>query len=224
MQLLVIGGSGRTGQIIITKALAQGHTVTALVRNPSSLEPRSNLTITQGTPQNLQDIITAIEASPQRPEAVLVSLSSPRVSGSPFAAHAPGAYPRLMADSVANVREAMARAGVRKIVVMSSLGVGSSIDSMAFPLRMLFQHSNMRMGLDDHGMVDRETREAKGLDYVLVRPGMLTDGVAAEVKIFPDCGKGVGFLPSISRESVAEFMVEAVKSDEFVGRSPVITN
>ena len=34
MKILVLGASGRTGSIFTRKALEEGHTVTAYVRNP----------------------------------------------------------------------------------------------------------------------------------------------------------------------------------------------
>ena len=37
MKVLIIGATGATGQILMREALAQGHEVTALARNPSAL-------------------------------------------------------------------------------------------------------------------------------------------------------------------------------------------
>jgi putative NADH-flavin reductase len=48
MHIYISGGSGRNGQLTIQSALSRGHTVTALVRNPSSLTPHPSLTIIQG--------------------------------------------------------------------------------------------------------------------------------------------------------------------------------
>ena len=42
--LLVIGGSGRTGRLVITEALRTGHSVTALVRDPTRVVPGDRLT------------------------------------------------------------------------------------------------------------------------------------------------------------------------------------
>jgi len=63
-----------------------------------------------------------------------------------------------------------------------------------------------------------------GLEFVMLRPAMLTDGEAKTVRFHGDDGRGVGFLPSITRKSVARAMVDAAESDEWVGESPVITN
>ena len=38
-RLLILGGTGRAGQALVREALARGHEVTALARDPSVLEP-----------------------------------------------------------------------------------------------------------------------------------------------------------------------------------------
>ena len=48
MHMLVLGGTGQNGQLIIANALARGHTVTALARNPDGVTPRPGLTVVKG--------------------------------------------------------------------------------------------------------------------------------------------------------------------------------
>jgi putative NADH-flavin reductase len=49
MKLLIIGGTGGTGQELIKQALEQGHTVTALARNPEKLNIiHQNLRVIKG--------------------------------------------------------------------------------------------------------------------------------------------------------------------------------
>lgn len=37
MKIAVLGATGQTGQFLVNQALQQGHTVTAIVRNPAKL-------------------------------------------------------------------------------------------------------------------------------------------------------------------------------------------
>ena len=127
-----------------------------------------------------------------------------------------------MEQSIAAMRTA--NPPVRKIVAMSSVGTGESFANVNWLMRIMFTHSNMKYSREDHDAVYEELKSAKGVEYVSVRPWMLTDGEAAPVKVFPDNGAGAGFMPKISRASVARFMVEAAESDQYDGRSPVITN
>jgi hypothetical protein len=197
-----------------------GLKVTALVRNPSSLSPQPNLDTFQGTPEKKEDIDTAFECTGSDvPQAVIVTLNAPRESDSPFAK--PLVDPRFLADCVANVREAMKAHAVKKIVIMSAFGVGDSFSNLNFLMRPVIKHSNMAIQYEDHRLVDEETRPS-GLNWVFVRPAMLTDKEAKPVKDLGDTGEHASFMPSISRASVAKFMVDAVESDKWEGRTPVI--
>lgn len=220
MHLLLIGATGRTGRLVLDEALTRGHQVTALVRTPAALSLRENLTIVQGTPLSFQDIDSALSPTTS---AVVVALNARRVSDSPFAAPSPDTPPRMMADAVANTIQAMKKHHMRKIVIMSSVGTGDSFANLNFLMRLVFTKTNMRFGREDHNLVDELTRKAD-VDFVLVRPVMLAEGDAAEIKVFPDNGRGAGFMPKITRASVARFMVEALEGNAFAGKSPVITN
>lgn len=88
---------------------------------------------------------------------------------------------------------------------------------------MLLQYSGLVQTAHDQNALDGIVR-ASGLVFVMPRPVMLREGVAAEVKVFGEQGEGAGFWPSISVQSVAEFLVDAVVSDEWDGKTPVIAN
>ncbi|KAI0407790.1 NAD-dependent epimerase/dehydratase-like protein [Xylaria palmicola] len=223
MHFLILGGSGRTGKLIVEEAVSKGHSVAALVRSPSSLTSRPGLTAIQGTPMKTEDIEKAFEAAPMPPQAVLVALSLRRVSDSPFAAVTPDTPDRFMEDSVANAISVMKKYGTKRIVILNQWGAGNSLDSMNFLFRAMFKHTNMRHGLAAHNTIDEETRKS-GVEFVLARACLLADGEAAPIRYYPDNGKEINFLPKITRASVARFMVQACEKDDFVGKSPVISN
>lgn len=217
--LLIIGGSGRTGKLVIEEALSQGHTVNALVRNTSSLAPQPGLHIIQGSPVNKSDIEKAFAI--QKPYAVLTTLNAKRASDNPFAK--PIAPPRFMADCLANVRAVMADNGVKRIVIMSAFGVGTSYSNLNFLMRPVVKYSSMAVSFADHGFVEEETKKA-GLEWTVVKPAMLREGEKMVVKDLGEDGERAGWLPSVTRESVARFMVVVVEGGEWVGRSVVISN
>ncbi|WYZ36794.1 hypothetical protein EsH8_II_000300 [Colletotrichum jinshuiense] len=226
MHILILGATGRNGALVLAEALERGHTVTALVRDPSAVAPRQNLTLAAGTPLSLPDLRAAM-LSPRAPDAVIVALNPRRQSDSPFAALHPDSPAALIRDSVRNALEAMRGSPrTRRIVVNSMQGAGASRGSLLFPLRVLFDHSNMKHTLDDHNAVDAllTGEEGKGVDWVLVRPPMLVEGEPLPVKVFGDDGSGVRWLPKITRRSVAGFMLDAVEKDDWKRQAPVITN
>ncbi|KAK1978057.1 NADH(P)-binding-domain-containing protein [Colletotrichum cereale] len=230
MHILILGATGRNGALVLAEALERGHTVTALVRDPagSALTPHANLTLAKGSPLSLPDLRAAIRTPPGGADAVVVALNARRASDSPFAALDPDTPAALVPDSVRNVLEVMRDASprTRKLVVNSMQGAGASSASLSFPVRALFNHSNMKHTLDGHNAVDALVRghRGTGVDWVLVRPPMLTEGESLPVKVHGDDGSGVGWMPKITRRSVAGFMVDAVEKEKWNFKSPVTTN
>ncbi|MCJ1447464.1 MAG: hypothetical protein MMC23_007975 [Stictis urceolatum] len=221
MRVLLIGATGRTGLLVLKDLLSRGHTVTALVRDPSKLEPQPNLYIVRGTLTST-DINAAIITSPSPISAVIVTLNAPRASDSPFAK--PLAPPRMMTDAHAALCEAMAQRGIKRIVTMSAFGVGSSRGNVNWAVNLVLRKTNMKAQFEDHDAVDEEMRARAGVEWTLVRPVMLAEGGKAEIKVCGDEGEGVGWLDRISRESVAGFLVDCAEGEEWVGGSPVIKN
>ncbi|KAL6711660.1 hypothetical protein ACN47E_004594 [Coniothyrium glycines] len=218
-RVLIVGGSGRTGKLVIDELVARGHNVTALVRKPGSLDPKAGLKTVTGTPMNKEDVRNAFASS--NPEVVIITLSAPRAADSPFAAVI--SPPRLMADSTANVVAVMKEYNTPKVVIMQAFGVGESWPNMHWVLRMLMKKSNMIYQYDDHNLVAKETK-ASGENYVFVRPSRLEEGDAKEVKEWANDGKGVPMMGAITRGSVAKFLVEAAESRTWDNTAPVITN
>lgn len=220
-RILLIGGSGRTGKLVIEELFHRQHMVTALVRNPEAMqtETEAGLRVVTGTPMNIDDVRNAFKQS--KPEVIIVTLSAPRAGDSPFAAVV--APPRLMADSTANIVTVMKELKTPKIVIMQAFGVGESWVNMHCVMQLLMKKSNMIYQYDDHNLVAKET-QTSGETFVFVRPSRLVEGEAKEIREYPDHGKGVSALAAISRGSVAKFLVDAAESSSWDNTAPVITN
>ena len=81
MKVLIIGATGATGQILMREALAQGHEVTALARDPSAMAPEDpHLRVLQG---NALDA-SSVEAAVAGQDAVLSALGVRSASHNPF--------------------------------------------------------------------------------------------------------------------------------------------
>jgi len=240
MHFVLIGASGRTGQLVVKDALLKGHTVTALVRRPDALNASSELqnkennarvAIVTGSPTSEADLKKAFSTVPDftkgitKPDAVIVTLAHSQASGNPFSA--PIVPKNFMADVHSTLLKAMAEAGINKIVTMSAFGSGNTQKNLNFMLKALFKYSGMRDGMEDHGEVEKrivaQSKTGK-LQYVLVRPPMLTDGPAAAVKDRGELGDDMGMMDKISRASTADFLVDAAAEQKWNGRSLVISN
>ena len=181
-------------------------------------QPQSD-TYPLGTPTKLSDVREVFKN--HVPDVVIVTLSAPRASDSPFAA--PVSPPRLMADCNTNVVIVMKEFGVKKLVILQALGVGASWPNMSCILRLLMSKSNMSYQYDDHNETDRAVRTS-GVTYVLVRPARLVDDDVMLIREWPHEGKGIPLMATASRKSVARFLVDAATENSWDDRAPVISN
>lgn len=131
-----------------------------------------------------------------------------------------------MADSVRNTLVVMREYGVKKIVVLGSIGVGSGRACSGWFFNFVVDHSNMKIAFDDHfavqKLLEKEAEKDQELKWVDVRSTGLNNGEKKGVKEFGNGGKGVGWF--ISRKSVAAFMIDAVEQETWDGQTPVISN
>ncbi|KAF7547650.1 hypothetical protein G7Z17_g7582 [Cylindrodendrum hubeiense] len=171
MHFLLYGATGRTGQHVVSELLSQGHTAVALVRMSSSLTPRLGLTVVTGSPLSKSDIESSLSAAPSlTPCAAIITLNTNRKSDNPFAPQV--SPPRFLADSCANICEVLEQAGIHRIVMMSTAGVGDSWANLPWLSKAFMGWTNIKYALEDHGLVDKEIRLTK-MDWTLVRASRL---------------------------------------------------
>ncbi len=60
MKILVLGAAGKTGRLVVQKALERGHEVHCLVRNAGRIDSQDGLTVFEGDPKNKYDLVKAI--------------------------------------------------------------------------------------------------------------------------------------------------------------------
>lgn len=234
MHFLLLGASGRTGQHVVSSILSQGHTATALVRTPTSLTPRPNLTVITGSPLSKSDISSALTAaSSLSPSAAIITLNTVRKSDSPFAAQV--SPPRFLADSVANVCEVLTDAGIYRIVVMSTAGVGDSWWNLPWLSKAFMRLTNIKYALEDHGLVDKEVR-LTNMDWTLVRAVRLSfeesggDEVTTsadarkKVRTLGSKGEGMGMTDSVSVSNVADFLVKVAIEGLYIRSAVVVAD
>ena len=226
MRILLLGATGRTGTHVLTEALSRTHSITALVRRPDALSPTPKLTIIPGTPLSPTDVRKAFASAPKNDpvKAVISVLNTARTSDNPWAK--PTSPPNFMAESICNCTEVMREYGVKKIVVLGTIGIGSSRATSGFFFNFVVDHSNLKIAFDDHFAVQQflegEATRDDEFKWVDVRATGLGNGEKKEVKEWGNEGKGVGWW--ISRKSVAGFLVEAIEGDRWDGQTPVISN
>jgi putative NADH-flavin reductase len=192
MRLFVLGANGHTGTQILDLALARSHTVTAFVRSPEKITRRdSNLTVLRGDPRNLDELTKAVRGH----DAVLSSLGvRPPLAFRPHT---------VVQDCAATTVEAMAGAGVNRIILVSA--------AVLFPMKGIvygfFRWFLKHIARDLGGAEAIVGRSA--LEWTIARPPRLTDGSGEKYRASQDTLPKGAF--SMSFRAVAAFMLDAAE-------------
>ena len=188
MKITVVGGNGGTGAEVVRIAAREGHEVTCLSRSGATSLPEGVRDVT-GDARDSDVVRAAIAGS----DAVVVTVGG-----------ASGAD-RHRAEVTRSVIAAMRSAGVRRLIVQSSLGVGDSMNLIPVPLR-LFARTVLGKALADHAEQEAAVA-ASGLDWTVVRPGGLSDGPATGAYIAQETAEHRPMKGRITRADVATHIV-----------------
>ena len=214
--LLVLGGSGRTGVHVLAHAAARGHRVRALVRDPGAVLAPAGVELIAGTPSNLDDIRTAAEGT----EAVISTLNNARSSDNPWAR--PVSPPMFMTDATRNVLTVMGEQNIGRIVINSTMGAGDDWARIGVIARFFVNISNIKAGFVDHTGVDAIVR-ASDTDWTLARAVALTDTpVGGPVRAAEAGTDKPG--KRINRADLAAFLVDTVERGTWIRQAPLVWN
>ncbi len=211
MRFLVLGATGRTGQHIVEQALAKGHEITALARDPAKVTPRDGLTLRTGTPTNASDVARAAEGA----DAILVALNNPRASDAPWA------KPLSLEPILTQVAQNITALGKTRVVFLSAIGVGDSFEDTAWIMRVLIKHTNLKHAYGDHNTAE-QTFRASDADWTLVRAMGLSNSDKEKPLIV-----GTATTPKpgmmVRRSAVAGFMLSAAENGSHFHQTPVVS-
>ena len=250
MKLLVFGATGGTGRRLVQQALEQGHVVTAFARDPKKVRlAHDNLRVVRGDILSQASVDAAVAGQDavlsalgtrlpirilipiiiacqiivrvvalSRPLSLFVELGVPILAILLLSRRT-----TILSDGTRNIVQAMERAGIKRFVCESSLGVGNSKWKMGIVHNLIAIPLFLR-----NIFADKEAQEqiiaSSGLDWVIVRPAVLTNGPQRNVY---RAGADVGnwFVPSrISRSDVADFMLGQLTGGEYLRTTPGVAD
>lgn len=208
MQVLVIGATGGSGRQLVQQALALGHQVTAFVRDPGRLQiEHANLRVAKG------DVLdyASVESAMRGQNAVLSALGHKRFL-----------YPnRIQSDGMRHILRAMQTCDVPRLICETALGIGSSVGRLGLPHTFFIMPLILGFYMWDK-LRQEELIIASDRDWVIVRPGLLTNGPArGRYRHGPSAGSLLWPVP-ISRADVADFMLKQLTDDSYLGTAPGI--
>jgi putative NADH-flavin reductase len=211
--VLIIGASHGIGLETARAALRAGHSVHALARSAASIPIQDvNLDKVSGNALDRDTIQNAL----QDVDVVIQTLGvdvSPRVifEGT-----------TLFSEATRILVDAMKASGLKRLIAVTGLGAGDSrghggllYDAVAFPLLLKRVYD------------DKDVQEwiitSSGLDWTIVRPGLLTDRPASGRYRILTASKDWRF-GVISRADVADFLVRQVDDRALIGTTPLLIN
>jgi uncharacterized protein YbjT (DUF2867 family) len=204
VKLVVFGATGRVGTQVVKLALEQGHTVTAVVRNPARFTLPSHEALHVVTIPDLADT-ERVAATVAGSDAVLSGIGPTRLKDVSAAS-----------KPTRHVLDAMRSAGVERFVAISAMPVGPVPEGEGFVGRRILYPVIRKVGAGiwgDLAVMERDIA-ATGLKWTVVRPPRLTDKPRGAYQTV--IGQNVPNGHAASRADVAHAMLALLTDDRSV--------
>lgn len=224
MKIAIVAATGRIGRLALEQALAAGHEVTAVVRNPSKLPPE------------VRDRVASVAADLTAADPVALAPAFAGVDGvlsclGPTARKDFG----VAEPSTRAVVEAMRLAGAKRLVIVSAAPVSTTpspgrpnpprrdpgeswfTSRVALPIVVaLFKENYVDLARAEDRLRD------SGLDWTSVRPPRLLDRpFTGRYRTAVDRSAGGA---TVSRADVADCMLRALERPEWIGHGVGVSN
>ncbi len=216
MNALVTGATGFVGSHLVEALRRRGHEVTALVRSPAKGAELARLDVRQAAGDVLDP--TALDRAASGRTIVF------HVAGL-VAAHSEAEFFEVNRDGTANVVAAAVRAGVERLVLVSSMAAGGPTVpghplTGAEPARPVTAYGRSKLAAE-------EIARASALRWTILRPPMIYGPRdrevlklfrAARLGIAPVFGDGTQELSAIHAADLADCIVSCAGTEQAVGK------
>jgi putative NADH-flavin reductase len=209
--VLVIGASKGIGLETVKRALAAGHRVRALARSAASLAV-AHAQLEKVAADALDR--AAVAAALAGADAVIETLGAPQDLRTVLGGT------QLFSSATRILIDAMKAQGVRRLVAVTGLGAGDSRGRLGLLYDVVMFPLVLKRIYDDKDVMEQMIRTS-GLDWTIVRPGLLKDGNATgRARALTDPKDWTAGW--VSRADVAEFLVREAFERRFVGQTPLL--
>jgi putative NADH-flavin reductase len=211
MKLTIFGATGGTGTSLVGQALAGGHEVTAVVRDPARLaepaQPRLRVVTA--------DVMDPAAISPAVADAdAVLSALGPRGTGPTT----------ISGDSAHSIIEAMRKTGARRLLTVSGTIVSDTGEGpvMRYLLKPVVRATQLRNVYADMRRAEDEVHDSD-LDWTIIRPPRLT-GKAASGTYRTAIDRNLPRGYTISRGDLAACMLSLIGDQATIRRHVCIAN
>ncbi|MCA2229516.1 NAD(P)-dependent oxidoreductase [Nonomuraea aurantiaca] len=206
MRVVVFGANGPTGRLLTAQALAQGHQVVAVTRNPAAVRPRDGLAVASADIRDRDAVEEAVAGG-----QAVVSVAGVSYSSKPISTYSTG---------TANLIAAMSRHGLKRLVVASSAAIDPAYrpsDSFLFTriVEPYFMRKPGRTLYEDTIRMESLVR-ASDVDWTIVRSAWLFDSdTVTDYRVSENFPGGM----YAGRSDLAASMVAQLADDRYVRRT-----
>jgi len=207
MNIAVFGATGKTGLEVVKQALEGGHQVTAFVRDPARLEMENdNLSVVTGDVFDSAAVAEVIKGQ----DAAICALGA----GSDLK------KTTVRTTGTINIIQAMQQQKVKRLLVVTAMGVGESWDTLSV-INKFFFAVLLKSAREDHEAQEAAVKES-GLDWTIIRPSGLVDTPRTGVY---DFGENIPAKTSkIARADVADLILKVLGDNNQIGKALTISN
>lgn len=208
MDIIVFGATGTVGVEVVHQALEKGYHVTAFVRNPQKVRDlgHPNLRLYIGDVSDGEEVKRAVKNH----DAVFCALGDGRVG-------------KIRASGTLNIIQAMQSAAIKRLICLSTLGMGESYGNLNFIWRHIMFGMLLKKAFHDHKLQEASIRDSH-LDYTIVRPSALIGGAITNAYKIGFDEKYKKLKLKISRADVADFMLRQLHSENYLKKAVSISN
>ncbi|MCP4196416.1 MAG: SDR family oxidoreductase [Proteobacteria bacterium] len=202
--VVVAGATGRAGRLIVDELLKRGIPVRAMIVRPfdppkPAVLDRKGIEIVEGSlesPDKLQNVMAGADY-------VISAIGSTKMFSK-------AVFEKIDVEGNKNLAVAAKENGVKRIIIISSIGAGNSKYAMTTIYRwMMLQVIAAKTKME-------EIVKAIGIDYTFIRPGGYTE---KEVSGGIAIGEGGKISGLIRRDQVAQVCVDAVENQAMSNRT-----
>jgi putative NADH-flavin reductase len=216
MKIALFGASGATGKLLTQRCLVAGYDVTALLRTPEKFPFRDSVHVVQGSPFDLAPVRETLTGA----DVVLSALGANSLKKEDV-------LERAVPQIIAAMQETSTQPNpVRRIIVLGSAGaLPTSLDKQPAWRRWIVQNIvyNTFLKWPVASQISQwDNLSHSSLDWTMVMPPMLINAPAhgtyrIDGAALPRNGS------RISREDVADFMMQQIASPQWLRKGVYIT-
>ncbi len=206
VNILILGGTGGLGRTIVRQAIARGHRVTVLARDPTKVTWRSDLLdVTEGDALSQPSVDRAVAGH----DSVVYAVGAGLVRRT-----------TLFSDSTRILIPSMLQHGVSRLVAITGVGAGETRGHGGFVYdRIIYPFINKGV-YEDKDRQEALIRESP-LDWTIVRPASFSRrSTTAPIEAVVEVGDV--HLCWITLEEVSRFVVEELEGSQYTRQAVFI--